>query len=211
METEKSYYDFDIDVEWFIDHGTLDEMFWLKDVLQRKFYLNYDVDQDGIHNIVRHILQINREDAGIPAENRKPIILYVASRGGVVDDGFELIDAIESSVTPVYTVNIGYAYSMAFLVMIAGHRRYSTRNAKFLMHDGTSFVWDSGAKAQDRMAFSARVEQRVKDFVLRHSNLSEEEYDSKLRVEWYMFADEAKEKGFIDCVIGDDGTLEEVV
>ena len=207
------YYDFEISLEELPTGLSVDDMFFLKDVKNRKFFLNYEVDQCGIHDIARHILQINKEDdtAGIPREERRPILLYIASNGGEVDSGFELIDIIESSVTPVYTVNLGFQYSMGFLIGLAGHKRYAMKNAKFLMHDGSNFVWNSGAKAQDQMEFNKKVEARVKDYVLSHSNVSEEEYDSKLRVEWYLFADEAKQKGFTDCIIGEDCPLSEVI
>lgn len=207
------YYDFDISLEELPNGLSVDDMFFLKDVKNRKFFLNYEVDQCGIHDIARHILQINKEDdtEGIPREERRPILLYIASNGGEVDSGFELIDIIESSVTPVYTVNLGFQYSMGFLIGLAGHKRYAMKNAKFLMHDGSNLVWNSGAKAQDQMEFNKRVETRVKDYVLSHSNVSEEEYDSKLRVEWYLFADEAKQKGFTDCIIGEDCPLSEVI
>lgn len=207
------YYDFEISLEELPNGLSVDDMFFLKDVKNRKFFLNYEVDQCGIHDIARHILQINKEDdtEGIPREERRPILLYIASNGGEVDSGFELIDIIESSVTPVYTVNLGFQYSMGFLIGLAGHKRYAMKNAKFLMHDGSNFVWNSGAKAQDQMEFNKKVEARVKEYVLSHSNVSEEEYDSKLRVEWYLFADEAKQKGFTDCIIGEDCPLSEVI
>ena len=137
--------------------------------------------------------------------------IYIASNGGEVDSGFELIDIIESSVTPIWTVNLGYAYSMGFLIMLAGHQRYALRNAKFLMHDGSNFVWDSGTKAQDKMDFQRKVEARIREYVIAHSKVTAEEYDSKLRVEWYLFADEAKEKGFVDFIVGEDCGLSAVI
>ena len=84
-------------------------------------------------------------------------------------------------------------------------------NAKFLMHDGSQFVYNSGAKVQDQMEFQKKVEERVKRYILSRSKLTSEEYDSKLRVEWYLFADEAKEKGFTDHIIGVDCPLDEVI
>ena len=211
MESKKGYYDIDIDFDVFMQSCGLDDLFYLKDAKLRKFYLNYGIDQDGIHDIVRHILQINAEDKEVPLEKRQPILLYVVSNGGEVDSGFELIDAIEASKTPVYTINLGYQYSMGFLIGLAGHKRFATKNAKFLMHDGSNFVWNSGAKAQDQMDFNRRVEARIRDYVISHSKVSPEEYDSKLRVEWYLFADEAKEKGFTDFIIGEDCELGEIV
>jgi len=214
METNnnKGYYDVEIDIDKaLIDGGMVEELFYLKDLKQRKLFLNMEIDQISVADIARHILQYNKEDAGIDPADRQPILLYVVSNGGEVDSGFELIDVIQSSKTPVYTINLGYQYSMGFLIGLAGHKRFATRNAKYLMHDGSNFVYNSGAKAQDQMEFNRKVEERVKQYILSRSNVTSEEYDSKLRVEWYLFADEAKEKGFVDCIIGVDCDIDAVI
>lgn len=213
MNKEYGYYDDDFDIDLIANQIGIDEVFRLRDIQNRKFYLNSEVDMISVFDIVRHILQINREDANnaVPRDNRKPIILYIASNGGEVDAGFQLIDAIEKSETPVYTVNLSNAYSMGFLIGLAGCKRYAMPNAKFLMHDGSSFVYGTGTKVQDQMEFQKKVDSRVREYILSHSRLSAEEYDAKLRVEWFMFADEAKEKGFVDAIIGEDVPISEVV
>lgn len=208
----KGYYDIEISFEKsLLEGGTVDELFYLQDLKQRKLFLNTEIDQIAVADIVKHIMQINKEDRGLDADKRKPILLYVISNGGEVDSGFELIDVIMNSKTPVYTINLGYQYSMGFLIGLAGHKRYATRNAKFLMHDGSNFVYNSGAKAQDQMEFHKKVEGRIKQYVLSRSKVTEEEYDSKLRVEWYLFADEAKEKGFVDYILGEDCDINEII
>ena len=208
----KDYYDIDIDIERaLLDSGMVDEIFYLKDLKRRKLFLNTDVEQLSVGEIVKHIMQYNKEDIGIEPDKRTPIILYVSSKGGEVDSGFELIDVIMASKTPVFTVNLGYQYSMGFLIGLAGTKRFAMRNAKFLMHDGSNFVYNSGAKAQDQMEFQRRVEDRIKQYILSRSKITSKEYDSKLRVEWYLFADEAKDKGFCDYIIGDDCDIDEVI
>ena len=206
------YYDIEIDIEkTLIEGGLLGELFYFQDLKQRKLYLTENVEQVSIGDIVKNILQYNREDYGLEVADRKPILLYIASNGGEVDSGFELIDVIMSSKTPVYTINLGYQYSMGFLIGLAGHRRYAMNHSKFLLHDGSNFIYNSGAKAQDQMEFNRRVEDRVKKYIISRSKLTSEEYDSKLRVEWYMFSDEAKEKGFVDYIIGKDCDIEEII
>ena len=207
-----SYYDIEFEVEEVLfRNGLVEDIFYLKDLKQRKLFIAANISQETVEDAVRHIMQFNREDADITAEERKPIILYVSSNGGDVDAGFELIDVIMNSKTPVYTINLGYQYSMGFLIGLAGHKRYAMPNAKFLLHDGSNFVFDSGAKAQDRMEFNKKMESRIKDYILSRSKLTTEEYDSKYRIEWYMFSGEAKEKGFVDVVIGVDCGLDEIV
>ncbi len=190
---------------------THDDLRYMKHREGRRLSLDGTIESINTYDIMSEILLFNEEDAGVPVEERKPIKLYISSNGGNVDDGYQLIDVIENSVTPVYTINTGCAYSMAFLIAISGHKRFATKHSTFLMHDGTNFVIDSGAKAQDRMDFVKRVDKMTRDFVLSHGSISEEEYDEKLRIEWYMFADEAKELGFVDCIIGEDCDAYEVI
>ena len=68
----------------------------------------------------RLILRWNMEDKDIPPEDRKPIWVYIQSPGGNLLYMSALLDAIELSVTPVYTVNMGYAASAAALIFMAG-------------------------------------------------------------------------------------------
>ena len=212
MESDKDYYEFDDDFDvLLLENGLIDEMFYMRDLQQRKLFLVDGVSQDTVIDIVKHILQINKEDKGIEPENRRPILLYVSSPGGEVDAGYELIDAIIASKTPVYTINLGYQYSMGFLIGLAGHKRFATPNSKFLIHDGSSFTYGSTNKVLDQVKFQEKVEDRTRKYILSRSNLSAEEYDKNLRVEWYLFADEAKEKGLTDYIIGVDCDVDMII
>lgn len=208
MADKNGYYDFE--EELLSSKLTIDEIFYSKDVKQRKIFID-DINYLTAFDPVRHILQYNKEDEGVPVEERKPILLYIASNGGSVDAGFEIIDAIKTSRTPVYTINLGFQYSMGCLIGMAGHKRFAMPNAKFLIHDGSNMIWDSGAKAHDTMKFYSKLEERTKNFILSNTKITPEEYDEKYRIEWYMFADEAKEKGLIDCIVGADCDIEMIV
>ncbi len=211
-QEKRGYYDIDCDVMLDeIPDARINEVLYVKDLKQRKLYLNDDINSDSAMEIVHHILQFNTDDAGIPADSRRPILLYVTSCGGSVDAGFALIDAIRCSKTPVYTINIGFQYSMGFLIGLAGHKRFAMPNARFLLHDGSDFVFDSGAKAQDQMEFHKKANARTKEYILAMSKVTPEEYDSRLRVEWYMFAEEAKRYGFTDCIVGQDCDIDAII
>lgn len=209
----KGYYDYEIDIEKALLEtvGMVDEVFYLNDLKQRKLFLNSDIDQLSVSDIVKHIMQFNKEDLGVDPKDRQPILLYVTSNGGEVDSGFELIDVIQSSRTPVYTINLGYQYSMGFLIGLAGHKRFAMPNAKFLHHDGTNVIVNSGTKVKDQMEFQERIETRMKQYVIDRTKVTEEEYDTHLRQEWYLFADEAKKYGMVDYIIGVDCDIDEII
>lgn len=185
----------------------LDNWFYAQDIKNRKLFLTSEVMQETVDGIIHHILYYNSIDNGIPICDRQPIILYIASRGGEVDAGMSLADTIALSRTPVYTVNMGYAYSMGFLILLSGHVRYSLPNAKFLLHDGSNFIYNSAAKAMDEALFLGEAEKRIASYIAKHSALTEEEYFKHQRKEWYMFPEEALEHGFIDEILSQDSDI----
>lgn len=208
----KGYYDYEVEIEKaLLEAGMVEEIFYLNDLKQRKLFLNVDVEQLSVADIVKHIMQYNKEDKGIDPKDRQPILLYVTSNGGEVDSGFELIDIIQNSKTPVYTINLGYQYSMGFLIGLAGHKRFALRNAKFLHHDGTNVLINSGTKVKDQMEFQDKIEERIKQYVISRTKVTDAEYDTHLRQEWYLFADEAKKYGMVDYIIGVDCDMDAVI
>lgn len=190
----------------------LDDKDEIIDRENRHLYLNDTVDESIIDSLVYMILRFNREDKGKEIEDRKPIILYINSPGGNVSDGYGLIDAILTSKTPVYTVNQAMCASMGFLIYIAGQKRYCMPHAEFLMHDGSSFGWDSTAKLKDRIDFeTGQLEQMTKRYIISHTKIDEATYDIKYRVEWYFLPKEAKEIGVIDYIVGEDCDIDEII
>lgn len=188
------------------------DKFDIEDIEERRLYINDVIDSEVIDSIVYHIMRYNREDKNINPENRKPILLYINSNGGSVPDGYAVIDVITNSITPVYTINQGYCYSMGFLIFLAGHKRYSMPSATFLMHDGSTMGWDSTAKLKDRMDFETKqVEEYTKKYIMSKTTIGEKLYDEKYRVEWYFYPIEAKQNGVVDYIVGTDCTINEII
>ena len=199
------------DIKEVMNYSLLDK-YDIEDFEGRRLYINDIIDNQIVDGIVYHILRYNREDKGIPVEERKPIILYVNSNGGSVPDGYALIDVIMTSKTPVYTVNQGYCYSMGFLIFLAGLKRFSMLSSTFLMHDGSTMGWDSTAKMKDRMDFETnQVEKHTKNYILSRTAIDEKLYDEKYRMEWYMYPEEAKQYGICTHIVGKDCDIDEII
>ncbi|MBO7657636.1 ATP-dependent Clp protease proteolytic subunit [Candidatus Saccharibacteria bacterium] len=196
----------------------LNEYLAYQDYLDRRLYLNTAISYiEGIvlvgessiaNELVGWIFDYNRDDQDKPIEERKPIRLYIDSPGGDIIGGSAIINAIKVSKTPVYTINVGQWSSMAFLIGITGHRRFSLPDMTFLMHDGNLFASGSTNKAQDKMKFDERFENEViRTHVLKHSNMKPVEYDALARVEYYMLPQDALKHGFIDEIVEDIDTI----
>ena len=120
---------------------SLIEYQYFKDYEDRRLFLDSEIEANGdgsIAELKERIMNYNRDDKGIKPKERKPILLFINSPGGDVQEGFSLVSFMSLSKTPIYTVNIGLWASMSFLIGIAGHKRFSLPNMTFLMHDGLS-------------------------------------------------------------------------
>lgn len=189
-----------------------EDKFQQEDLEDRRLYLNGEIDENAIDNIVYHIMRYNRIDKGVPVEDRKPIILYINSPGGSVVDGYGVIDTILLSETPVYTVNVALCASMGFLIYLAGARRYSMPHSEFLMHDGSTMGYDSMAKMKDRMEFeTVQLEKMTKEYIMSRTEINEKLYDEKYRVEWYFLPTEGKSIGAIDYIVGKDCSINDIL
>ena len=71
------------------------------DKLSRVITLGY-IDNENACNVIDFIYDINDEDGNREADKRKPIQLILNSPGGNVYDGIGIIDAIETSITPIH-------------------------------------------------------------------------------------------------------------
>lgn len=193
----------------------LEEYLQLEDLENRKLYLMREINplcaEDSaniflstVDYIIKHIIEFNAQDKGLDPSQRQPIKLFINSPGGSVSEGFPLVSTIELSKTPVHTVNIGSWSSMAFWIGIAGHKRLALPYTTFLLHEGSTFAGGASGAVQDAIDFEKRYKDEViKKHVLEHSKMTEQEYASLLRCEYYMLPQDALKHGFIDEIIED--------
>ena len=60
------------------------------------------------------------------------------------------------------------------------------------------------------MKFFDSMEERTKQHVLERTKMTEEFYDKVYEQEFWFYADEAKELGVVDKIIGQDCTLDDI-
>lgn len=178
---------------------------------KRKIVLNDEVSQDVIETIVLQILKYNEEDKDIPAEKRKTIFIYVNSVGGDVFNGLACCTVIKQSITPVVGVVLGYAYSMGGLIFLSCHKRLMLPTSSLLIHDGSTTLSGSNNKVKDLQKFYAKIDDVIKNIIVDNSKISSEEYDENVDRELYLMADECKQKGLCDAILGVDCGLGEII
>ena len=169
---------------------------------KREIYINFPID-DELLDICLEIINWNKEDYenNIPVEKRNPIKIFINSSGGDLDITMNLLSIIETSKTPVYTIGMAKCYSSGGLILLSGHKRFIFENTYFLLHNGYCTIGGDTAKVQDTIEFNNKCEEKIKNIILKKTNISKEEYQSKYRSDWYMTSDEIIKYGVADKII----------
>ena len=186
------------------------------ELTDRRLYLygsiyNIDMDEQQLYHdasktskLIEYILDFNREDEEIAPEERQPIRLYINSPGGDVTEGFALIDVMELSKTPIWTINLGEACSMAFLIGITGTKRFTLPSATFMMHEPSGLTVGKFSDMADKVAFNQRYGEKViKSHVMRHSTMTSAKYNAISTKDFFMLPCDAMKYGFIDEIVTD--------
>ena len=183
------------------DMKTFEDLVNLDSSLKREVYV-YDISPGIGPSVDGYIRFWNEydEEHNIPVEEREPIKVFIDSCGGSLTDTFTIIDAIKLSKTPVWTINMGCAYSGGFFTFISGHKRIAYPHSSFLFHEGSTGTSGTSSQFENYTAFYKRQLEQLKNIVLENTSISQEEYqDIKKDDIWYSVED-GIEKGFIDEV-----------
>lgn len=175
---------------------------YYQDASNRIVWIEGEVDESLLF-IVRDILRWNREDEGVPAENRKPISILIFSPGGCLYSALALIDAIEMSKTPVFTVNMGQAYSAGLCILMAGHKRSTLPKASAMLHKGSAVIGGTAAQVDSGAQHYKSQLNMLKEYTLSKTTVDGRMYNRKKDEDWYLDAAEMLKYGFVDSVVSD--------
>lgn len=179
---------------------------------ERLYYLYGDITTPNSARLAYDITKINIGDnkKEVKEKNytREPIHIYINSYGGSVYAMWTLIDAIESSVTPIYTYCNGYCMSAAFQIFLSGHKRFVSKHATLMYHQ--IYCWRSG-KYQDLVddrEHTDHLNEQLENYVIERTKLTLEEIKQirEKKKDTYFSAREAVECGIADEVIGSEVT-----
>lgn len=173
----------------------------LSNGLNRNIVLT-DIDAsigDSVNSYIQFFNRIDQEKK-IDANKRTPIKIYIDSNGGNLEACFTIIDAITMSKTPVWTINIGKAYSAGFFIFITGHKRFAYPNSSFLFHEGSTGIYQDANKFKNYADFYKQQLERLRAITLKHTQIEPEEYDKHVKDDWWFNVDEALKYGVTDKI-----------
>lgn len=175
---------------------------YYQDEADRSFWINDEIT-DNLLEFAKLIMKYNKEDVGKPIEDRKPIKIFISSPGGDLDATLSFIGLIGLSKTPIWTINMGWAYSAAGLILMAGHKRFIMPNCSVLIHSGSGQLGGSFEQTTEQMKNYKALVDKMREFILSKTKIDTKLFKKNSTKDWYINAEEALSLGIVDKIVED--------
>lgn len=161
---------------------------------QRKIFLYSQVDDFASSELITQMFTLD-------IINHEPIHLYLNSPGGSVDNGFAIIDTMNTIKSPVYVYAQGCIASMAALIFIAGKKRFCYKNTTIMFHDMFAGAVDYSQKLKARMEFYEKEWDMIVDHIKKYTELDQNDISAMRSGELWLFAEGALNKKCVDVIL----------
>jgi ATP-dependent protease ClpP protease subunit len=163
----------------------------------REIWINGPIDERLVNRAIVHVVKWNQEDQEV--KTPKTIKVYINSQGGQVTVTRAFINVLLNAKAEVETYNMGWCLSAGFYIFLAGKRRYSSKDAAFMVH-GPSISGEMYFGYQELINYSSYIHKsanRLIEYVIERTGMSEKDATECIESDLWMLGDEAKEKKIV--------------
>ena len=167
-------------------------------LLDRIVFISGEVNDEMANAIVAQLLFLQSQDP------KKQINVYVNSPGGSVTAGLAIYDTMQFVSCPIATYCIGQAASMGAVLLTAGTAglRHALPNARIMIHQPWGGAEGKASDIEITAREILRLKEKLNEILAKHSGKKMAEVVKDTDRDHFMSAEEAKEWGLIDKVIG---------
>src|SRR5579859_4059451 len=146
--------------------------------------------------VIAQLLFLDSEDP------EKDIYLYINSPGGVVNSGLAIYDTMQYVRSPVSTICIGMAASMAAVLLAAGAKgkRYALPHSRVMIHQGSGGFRGNAPDALIQMREWEELVRMNNEILARHTGQPLEKVIRDTDRDFFMAPEAARDYGIIDAV-----------
>lgn len=157
--------------------------------------LSTTIDQKSADAVILRIHQLQMMNKS------SPIYFLIDSGGGEIVEGGRIIDAMNASKRPVFTVVVGSAGSMAAFVHSYGVKRFMLPNSELMYHNTSWSFAGEVTKMVSRANHLTRIQRELNNNIVSRSNVTIEELMVRESDEWWVGSQEAIARGLVDDTI----------
>jgi len=135
---------------------------------------------------------------------KKDIKLYINSPGGSVTAGLAVYDTMQYVDCPISTVCVGLAASMGAVLLAAGAKgkRFVLPNGEILLHQVAGGVSGEATAIEITAKQIIKIKDKLNKLLAKHTGQPLKNIAKDTDRDFYLSAQEAKEYGIVDKVIG---------
>ena len=163
----------------------------------RIIFLGTIVSDDIANLVIAQLLFLEAEDPD------KEINFYINSPGGLVTAGMAIYDTMQYIKSPVATLCMGQAASMAALLLAAGSpgKRFALPHARILIHQPLGGFQGQATDVDIQARESLRLREELNEIMAIHTGQPIDRINRDTERDFYMSGEQAKAYGLIDAVI----------
>lgn len=163
-------------------------------LMDRIIFIGSDIDSN-LANIV------NAQLLFLDSQNNNEITIYINSPGGSVYDGLAIYDTIHMINSPVRTVCIGLAASMASILLACGSKRYALPHSRIMIHQPLGGVKGQASDIVITANEITKLKEELNQILATKTGQPLDKIYKDTDRDFYMTADEALKYGIIDEII----------
>lgn len=137
--------------------------------------------------------------------NNKEITIFINSPGGQVYSGLGIIDAMRRVKSPIKTVVIGVAASMAAVILTYGDKRQATKYSTIMFHEPSGGVGGQYTDVKLAAEEMLRVKKILNEIIDEKTNIrgvvGHDNFEDYLTRDKWLDPSEAKKLEIIDDVL----------
>ena len=143
--------------------------------------------------------------ASIPDDD-DTIDMRINSPGGVVPEGWAIIDKLRATGKKIIATIEGDAASMAAIVLLAASERKAYKHARLLIHDAyfPEYTLAGAYRKEDLEKLAASLDEdnkRALDFMVERTGADRETLEALMKEDKFIDMEKAKELGFIHEIL----------
>jgi ATP-dependent Clp protease protease subunit len=165
---------------------------------ERIVFLGSQVDDTSANLVCAQLLLLAAEDP------EKEISLYINSPGGSVTAGLAIYDTMQYVPCDVATVCMGLAASMGQFLLCSGEpgKRFALPHSRILMHQPSGQMQGQASDIAIQAEQIVYLKRMMAERIAFHTGQSIERIEADSDRDRWFTAQEAKDYGIIDAVIG---------
>lgn len=165
---------------------------------ERIIFLADEIDDEMANTIVAQMLLLDSENS------EKDIMLYINSPGGVITAGMAIYDTMQLIKADVATICFGQAASMGAFLLSSGTKgkRMALPNARVMIHQPLGGARGQATDIELEAKEILRMKSMLNQILAENSSQPLEKIQADTERDYYMSAQQTKEYGLIDKVLG---------